>query len=83
MVVSKRGFGLTRTEDMLTVCEMKALRKDVSADDFEYRIGLHCKELFELNEHGFFDGFEFIWSELFEDVIVADDIRMRFIFINT
>ena len=60
---------------MLTVCEMKALRKDVGADDFEYRIWLHCKELFDLNSNGFFDGFEFIGSELFEDVIVADDMR--------
>ena len=68
----KRGFGLTRTEDsaMLTVAEMKALRRDVDSVEFEQRIGLHCKKVFDLNEHGFFDGFEFIGSELFEGVVV-------------
>ena len=68
----KRGFGLTRTDDsaIMTVAEMKALRRDVGAVEFERRIGLHCKEVFDLNEHGFFDGFEFIKSELFEGVVV-------------
>ena len=68
----KRGFGLTRTDDsaIMTVAEMKALRRDVDAVEFEHRIGLHCKEVFDLNEHGFFDGFEFIKSELFEGVVV-------------
>ena len=68
----KRGFGLTRTDDnvIMTVAEMKALRKDVDAVEFEHRIGLHCKEVFDLNEYGFFDGFEFIKSELFEGVVV-------------
>ena len=70
----KRGCGLTRTEDsaIMTVGEMKALRNNVSGEEFEHRIGLHCKELFDLNEHGFFDGFEFISSELFGDIIVDD-----------
>ena len=31
--------------------------------------------MFDLNEHGFFDGFEFIKSELFEGVVVGDDMR--------
>ena len=68
----KRGFGLTRTDGsaIMTVAEMKALRRDVDAVEFEHRIGLHCKEVFDLNEHGFFDGFEFIKSELFEGVVV-------------
>ena len=57
---------------MMSVDEMKALRRDVSSEEFERRIGLHCKELFELNEHGFFDGLEYICSELFEDVVVDD-----------
>ena len=70
--VLKRGCGLTRTEDsaMLTVAEMKALRNHVGSEEFERRIGLHCKEVFDLNEHGFFDGFEFIKSELFEGIVV-------------
>lgn len=59
---------------MLTVAEMKALRRDVAAYEFDQRIELHCKELFDLNEHGFFDGFEYIKSELFEDVVVGDDV---------
>ena len=68
----KRGFGLTRTEDsgIMTVAEMKALRRAVAADAFDKRIELHCKELFELNENGFFDGFEFIKSELVNDAVV-------------
>ena len=60
---------------MLSVDEMKALRNDVSSEEFERRIGLHCKELFDLNEHGFFDGVEYIKSELFEDVNLVDDMR--------
>ena len=71
--VLKRGFGLIKTDEMsvmLTVAEMKALRNDVGSEEFERRIGLHCKEVFDLNEHGFFDGFEFINSELFKDVVV-------------
>ena len=70
--VLKRGCGLTRTDDnvIMTVAEMKALRNVVGSEEFEHRIGLHCKELFDLNEHGFFDGFEFIKSELFEGVVV-------------
>lgn len=59
---------------MMSVDEMKAFRNDVTADEFERRIELHCKELFELNEHGFFDGFKFIKSELFEGVVVGDDV---------
>lgn len=55
---------------MMSVDEMKALRRDVGSVEFEHRIGLHCKEVFDLNEHGFFDGFEFIKSELFEGVVV-------------
>ena len=72
--VLKRGFGLTKTEDsaIMTVAEMKALRNNVGSEEFERRIGLHCKEVFDLNEHGFFDGFEFISSELFVDIIVDD-----------
>ena len=54
----------------MTVAEMKALRRDVAADEFDKRIELHCKELFELNENGFFDGFEFIKSELVNDAVV-------------
>lgn len=57
---------------MMSVDEMKALRRDVDNEEFEHRIGLHSKEVFDLNEHGFFDGFEFIKSELFEDVVVDD-----------
>ena len=70
----KRGFGLTRTDDnvIMTVAEMKALRNVVGSEEFERRIGLHCKEVFDLNEHGFFDGFEFISEELFGDIIVDD-----------
>ena len=70
----KRGCGLTRTDDsaIMTVAEMKSLRNNVGSEEFEHRIGLHCKELFDLNEHGFFDGFKFIKSELFEDVVVDD-----------
>ena len=68
--VLKRGCGLIRTDDMMTLDEMKALRRDVDDSEFEHRIGLHCKELFDLNEHGFFDGFEFINSELFEGGVV-------------
>ena len=60
---------------MMTVAEMKALRRDVGSEEFERRIELHCKELFELNENGFFDGYEFIKSELYEDWIVGDDMR--------
>ena len=68
----KRGCGLIKTKDsaIMTVAEMKALRKDVAAYEFDQRIELHCKELFDLNEHGFFDGFKFIKSELFEDIVV-------------
>ena len=70
--VLKRGFGLTRTDDsaIMTVAEMKALRRDVDTVEFEHRIWLHCKELFDLNEHGFFDGFEFIKSKMFNDAVV-------------
>lgn len=70
--VLKRGFGLTRTEDsaIMTVTEMKALRNDVGSEEFEHRIWLHSKEVFDLNEHGFFDGFKFIKSELFEGGVV-------------
>ena len=60
---------------MMTVAELKSLRRDVGSEEFERRVGLHCKELFELNENGFFDGFEFIKSELYEDWIVGDDMR--------
>ena len=60
---------------MLTVAELKALRRDVGSEEFERRVWLHCKELFELNENGFFDGYEFIKSELCEDWIVGDDMR--------
>lgn len=51
-----------------TVAEMKALLKDVGIEKFESILRLHCKKVFELNEHGFFDGFEFISSEVLEDV---------------
>ena len=51
-----------------TVAEMKALLKDVGSEKFESILRLHCKKVFELNENGFFDGFEFISSEVFEDV---------------
>ena len=70
--VLKRGFGLIKIDDsaIMTVTEMKALRNDVGSEEFERRIGLHCKEVFDLNEHGFCDGFEFIKSELFEGVVV-------------
>lgn len=73
----KRGFGLTRTEDsdIMTVAEMKALRNDVGSEEFEHRIWVHCKELFDLNEHRFFDGFKFIKAELLEDAVVGDDMR--------
>lgn len=71
----KRGFGLTKTDAMMTVAEMKALRKDVAAYEFDQRIELHCKELFDLNEHGFFDGFKFIKAEFLEDAVVGDDMR--------
>ena len=54
----------------MTLAEMKALRRDVDDEEFERRIELHCKELFDLNEHGFFDGFEFIKSELVNDAVV-------------
>ena len=60
---------------MMTLAEMKALRRDIAAYEFDQRIELHCKELFDLNEHGFFDGFEYIKSELFEDVNLVDDMR--------
>ena len=60
---------------MMTVAELKTLRRDVGSEEFERRVGMHCKELFELNENGFFDGFEFIKSELYEDAIVGDDMR--------
>ena len=75
--VLKRGFGLTRTEDsaIMSVAEMKAVRNDVDSVEFKHRIGLHCKEVFDLNEYGFFDGFKFIKSELLEDVVVDDDMR--------
>lgn len=66
---------------MLTVAEMKALRRDVAADEFDKKIKLHCKELFELNEHGFFDGFKFIKSRVFEDFIVGDDMRDVIVYI--
>ena len=59
----------------MTLSEMKALRRDIAAYEFDQRIELHCKELFDLNEHGFFDGFEYIKSELFEDVNLVDDMR--------
>ena len=38
----KRGFGLTKTEDsaIMTVAEMKALRRDVDTVEFEHRIGV-------------------------------------------
>ena len=77
MSTVKRGFGLSRTDDsaIMTVAEMKALRKDVDAVEFERRIGLHCKEVFDLNEHGFFDGFKFIKAEFLEDAVVGDDMR--------
>ena len=55
---------------MMTLAEMKALRRDVDDEEFERRIELHCKELFDLNEHGFFDGFEFIKSKMFNDAVV-------------
>ena len=51
-----------------TVAEMKALLKDVGGEKFESILRLHCKKVFELNENGFFDGFEFISSEVFEGV---------------
>ena len=51
-----------------TVAEMKAILKDVGSEKFESILRLHCKKVFELNEHGFFDGFEFISSEVFEGV---------------
>ena len=72
MSTVKRGFVLIEIDDsaIMTVTEMKALRNDVGSEEFERRIGLHCKEVFDLNEHGFFDGFEFIKSELFEGVVV-------------
>ena len=60
---------------MMTLAEMKALRRDIAAYEFDQRIELHCKEVFDLNEHGFFDGFEYIKSELFEDVNLVDDMR--------
>lgn len=60
---------------MMSVEEMKTIRRDVSSEEFDRRIRLYCKELFELNEHGFFDGLEFIKSGLFEDFIVGDDMR--------
>lgn len=66
---------------MLTLAEMKALRRDVDNEEFEQRIGLHSKEIFDLNEHGFFDGFEFIKSRLFEDFIVGDDMRDVIVYI--
>ena len=74
MSALKRCFGLTRTEEsaIMTVAEMKALRKDVDTVEFKHRIWLHSKELFDLNEHDFFDGFKFIKSELLEDAIVDD-----------
>ena len=53
-----------------TVAEMKALLKDVESEKFESILRLHCKKVFELNENGFFDGFEFISSEVFENVCV-------------
>ena len=59
---------------MMTLSEMKALRRDIAAYEFDQRIELHCKELFELNEHGFFDGLEFIGSEMYEGVAVRDDV---------
>ena len=71
----KRGCGLTKIDAMMTVAELKTLRSDVGSEEFERRVGMHCKELFELNENGFFDGFEFIKSELYEDAIVGDDMR--------
>ena len=73
----KRGFGLIRTDDsaIMTVAEMKALRRDVDSVEFKHRIWLHSKELFDLNEHGFFDGFKFIKAELLEDAVVDDDMR--------
>ena len=60
---------------MMTVAELKTLRSDVGSEEFERRVGLHCKELVELNENGFFDGFELIKSELYEDFIIGDDMR--------
>ena len=76
--VLKRGFGLTRTEDsaIMSVAEMKAVRNDVDSVEFKHRIWLHSKELFDLNEHGFFDGFKFIKAELLEDA-VADDSKVK------
>lgn len=56
----------------MTVAEMKALRIDVGTVEFKHRIWLHSKEVFDLNEHGFFDGFKFINSELFEGVVMDD-----------
>ena len=53
-----------------TVAEMKALLKDVGSENFESILRLHCKKVFELNENGFFDGFEFISSEVYENVRV-------------
>lgn len=66
---------------MLTLAEMKALRMDVDNEEFEHKIGLHSKEVFDLNEHGFFDGFKFIKSRLFEDFIVGDDMRDVIVYI--
>ena len=66
---------------MMTLSEMKALRRDVATDDFEYKVGLHCKELFDLNENGFFDGFKFIKSRVFEYFIVGDDMRDAIVYI--
>ena len=60
---------------MMSVAELKTLRRDVGSEEFERRVGLHCKELFELNENGFFDGFDFIKSELYEDAVIGDDMR--------
>ena len=60
---------------MMSVAELKSLRRNVGSEEFERRVGLHCKELFELNENGFFDGFEFIKSELYEDAVIGDDMR--------
>ena len=83
MSTVKRGCGLIKTKDsaIMTEAEMKALRRDVDAVEFEHRIGLHSKELFDLNEHGFFDGFEFVKSKLFEDFIVGDDRRDVIVYI--
>ena len=73
----KRGCGLTKTENsvIMTVAEMEALRRDVDTVEFKHRIWLHCKEVFDLNEHGFFDGFKFIKAEFLEDAVVGDDMR--------